>query len=163
MSIRWLASVRSFFAGHFYNKFPEEIVHRFVVFYMHSHSRISAREERNTKSVLFYGHWKNFYIAETFIKSIMHHPSAVLLSLFHFALSTTVEPPAVKFWLSVELQSITWKLGCLNTGGCAEPRLRLLKSNLVNGEKLSIDWPVTGDIVKVQWQSTIGSKVSIVP
>jgi hypothetical protein len=61
------------------------------------------------------------------------------------------QPPSlpVKFWLSVELQTITWKLGCLNTGGCAEPRLRLLKSNMLNGEKLSIDWPVTGDVVKV--------------
>jgi hypothetical protein len=58
--------------------------------------------------------------------------------------STIVDKP---YWISIELKSIDWRLGgCLNTGGCAQPRLNIVLSN---EEMMSISWPInTHDIVQ---------------
>jgi len=60
--------------------------------------------------------------------------------------STIVDKP---YWISIELKSIDWRLGgCLNTGGCAQPRLNIVLSS-DKDEMMSISWPInTHDIVQ---------------
>ncbi|VDK52193.1 unnamed protein product [Anisakis simplex] len=52
------------------------------------------------------------------------------------------------FWLSVELMNIEWRKGCLTTAGCAEPRFKMIETNAINSEKLSISWAITEDLVQ---------------
>lgn len=47
------------------------------------------------------------------------------------------------FWVTADLLNIEWKQGCLTTAGCAEPRFKLIKTNVVNDQKTSISWPVS--------------------
>lgn len=54
-----------------------------------------------------------------------------------------------EFWLEARLVEINWKLNCLTTGGCAEPRFRLIKTNMVTNEKISISWSITDKLVEV--------------
>ncbi|MFH4975339.1 hypothetical protein AB6A40_002048 [Gnathostoma spinigerum] len=71
-----------------------------------------------------------------------------LLFIFVF-----LEVPALifcanEYWITVDLQSVEWRPGCLTTAGCADPRFQLSESNTHSEEKVSISWIITRDIVQ---------------
>ncbi|EFO23756.1 hypothetical protein LOAG_04727 [Loa loa] len=43
----------------------------------------------------------------------------------------------INYWIELELQTVHWKPTCLTTGGCANPRFRISKSNKFNAEIIS--------------------------
>jgi hypothetical protein len=57
------------------------------------------------------------------------------------------------FWLTVELRNVDFVPGCLTAAGCAEPRFKILISNLISNERQSISWAQQGNGVKVRVQS----------
>uniref|UniRef100_A0A0N5A7Y8 C2 domain-containing protein n=1 Tax=Syphacia muris TaxID=451379 RepID=A0A0N5A7Y8_9BILA len=74
----------------------------------------------------------------------------VICILIYFKLACCEQSLDAKdeFWLEARLVEVNWKLNCLTTGGCAEPRFRLTKTNLITNEKISISWRVTDDLVE---------------
>ena len=72
----------------------------------------------------------------------------VIISVCMVGVSTsTIETRA--FWITAELLNIEWKNGCLTTAGCAEPRFKLIKTNSVTDQKLSISWSVSEKLLEV--------------
>ncbi|CAJ0597562.1 unnamed protein product [Cylicocyclus nassatus] len=55
---------------------------------------------------------------------------------------------AESFWMTAELLRVDWKEGCLNTGGCSQPRFKILEDMLPLNEKVSISWPVSEHFVQ---------------
>ncbi|CAG9530225.1 unnamed protein product [Cercopithifilaria johnstoni] len=54
----------------------------------------------------------------------------------------------INYWIELELQSVYWKPTCLTTGGCANPRFRISKSNKFNAEIISISWSITENFLE---------------
>lgn len=55
----------------------------------------------------------------------------------------------INYWIELELQAVHWKPTCLTTGGCANPRFRISKSNKFNAEIISVSWSITENFVEV--------------
>uniref|UniRef100_A0A915AKH5 C2 domain-containing protein n=1 Tax=Parascaris univalens TaxID=6257 RepID=A0A915AKH5_PARUN len=53
-----------------------------------------------------------------------------------------------QFWIDAGLLSIVWKQGCLTTGGCADPRFRIIEIHSVTNEKIAVGWPITENLVE---------------
>ncbi|KHN78639.1 Uncharacterized protein R10E12.2 [Toxocara canis] len=72
-----------------------------------------------------------------------------IVQLVVFVRSVPEQPEQLEqFWLDAALLSITWKQGCLTTGGCADPRFRIIETHSVTNEKVSISWPITENLVE---------------
>uniref|UniRef100_A0A0M3IXD9 Transposase n=1 Tax=Ascaris lumbricoides TaxID=6252 RepID=A0A0M3IXD9_ASCLU len=90
-------------------------------------------------------------IAETFDSPEMMH---FLLYLFAVRLICAINvaeqsEQSEQFWIDAGLLSIAWKQGCLTTGGCAEPRFRIIETHSVTNEKIAVGWPITENLVEV--------------
>uniref|UniRef100_A0A915Q1Y7 C2 domain-containing protein n=1 Tax=Setaria digitata TaxID=48799 RepID=A0A915Q1Y7_9BILA len=55
---------------------------------------------------------------------------------------------SINYWIELELQAVHWKPTCLTTGGCANPRFRISKSNKFNAETISVSWSITENFVE---------------
>ncbi|CAG9531949.1 unnamed protein product [Cercopithifilaria johnstoni] len=54
--------------------------------------------------------------------------------------STIRQRDPEEFWISANLLNVEWKLDCLTITYCNQPELKMIKRNLVNGEKSSFSW-----------------------
>lgn len=59
---------------------------------------------------------------------------------------------STSYWLTTDLLSIEWKKGCLTTAFCHEPKFQLIHTLASpSRENVQINWPVTEDIVQVDY------------
>lgn len=72
-----------------------------------------------------------------------------VLLLSKLSLTQLNSDKSEQFWIEAELLKVNWMRTCLTTGGCAEPRFRIVKSSITTKEQLTISWPVTQNLVQV--------------
>lgn len=55
-----------------------------------------------------------------------------------------------EFWISVNLLNVEWKPDCLTISYCDKPELKMIKTNLINGEKSSFSWQLDQNFEQVK-------------